>query len=122
MELALLHEVQLILANMIAVELVGRAVKVLGETPDRADVGDCGSLRVIATFEFLERPFSKLGHRDLLVTHSIWQRRRPRASTTRSVRRASGLVQTALSETGPGCSWHTPLDSGRIRGTLCRDC
>src|SRR5215831_4791241 len=92
MELAFLHEVQLILADVVAVELVGRAVEVLGETPNRAGVGDCGSLRVIATFEFLERPFSKLGHRDLLVTHTIWQRTRPLALPTRSVRRASGLV------------------------------
>src|SRR5215813_10884304 len=67
---------------------------------NRADIGDCGSLRVIPTLEFLERPFSKLGHRDLLVTHTIWQRRRPLALITRSVRRASGLVQTALAESG----------------------
>src|SRR5215831_13909396 len=100
MEFALLHEVQLILADMVAVELVRRPAKVLGETPDRADVGNCGSLRVIAALEFLERPFSKLGHRDLLVTHTIWQRRWPLALTTRSVRRASGLVQTGFSESG----------------------
>src|SRR5262245_24900485 len=99
MEFALLHQVQLILADMVAVELVGRPAKVLGETANRADIGDCGSLRVIPTLEFLERPFSKLGHRDLLVTHTIWQRRRPLALITRSVRRASGLVHTALLET-----------------------
>src|SRR5215468_12614894 len=101
MEFALLHQVQLILADMVAVELVGRPAKVLGETANRADIGDCGSLRVIPTLEFLERPFSKLGHRDLLVTHTIWQRRRPLALITRSVRRASGLVRTALPETDP---------------------
>src|SRR5215471_10239962 len=100
MEFALLHQVQLILADMVAVELVGRPAKVLGETANRADIGDCGSLRVIPTLEFLERPFSKLGHRDLLVTHTIWQRRRPLALITRSVRRASGLVQTGLAESG----------------------
>src|SRR5215471_9239830 len=99
MQFALLHEVQLILADVIAVELVGRAVEVLGETPDRANVGNCGSLRVVATLEFVERHFSKLGHRDLLVTHTIWQRTWPRPCPTRSVRRASGLVQTAFLET-----------------------
>ena len=30
-----------------------------------------GSLRVITTLEFLQHHFSKLGHRDLLVTHKI---------------------------------------------------
>src|SRR5215471_15005934 len=98
MQFALLHEVQLILADVIAVELVGRAVEVLGETPDRANVGNCGSLRVVATLEFVERHFSKLGHRDLLVTHTIWQRTWLLPCPTRSVRRASGLVQTAISE------------------------
>src|SRR5215471_3731372 len=113
MQFALLHEVQLILADVIAVELVGRAVEVLGETPDRANVGNCGSLRVVATLEFVERHFSKLGHRDLLVTHTIWQRTWPRPCPTRSVRRASGLVQTALPESGrappPGPACQFPV-------------
>src|ERR1039458_8766066 len=45
-------------------------MEVLGEPPDRTDVGKCGSLRVITALEFLEHPFAKLGHRDLLVTQT----------------------------------------------------
>src|SRR5215471_15881078 len=66
------------------------------EPPDSVNIGACGSLGVIAALEFLERHFSKLGHRDLLVTHPIRSRLQPLASTTRSVRRASGLVHTAI--------------------------
>src|ERR1035438_1662589 len=45
-------------------------MEVLGEPPDRTDVGKCGSLRVITALEFLEHPFAKLGHRVLLVTQT----------------------------------------------------
>jgi hypothetical protein len=43
-------------------------MEVLGEPPDRPDIGMCGSFRVITALEFLEHLVSKLGHRDLLVT------------------------------------------------------
>ena len=73
-------------------ELIGRTVKVRGEQPDSVNVRAYGSLGVIAALEFLECHFSKLGHRDLLVTHTIRSPLQPPASITRSVRRASGLV------------------------------
>ena len=57
----------------------------LGEPTDSVNVRLYGSLGVIAALEFLERHFSKLGHRDLLVTHTIRSRFQPLASTTRSV-------------------------------------
>src|ERR1035438_6483142 len=91
---------QLILPNLQRAELIGRPVKVRGEPTDSVNVRLYGSLGVIAALEFLERHFSKLGHRDLLVTHTIRSRFQPLASTTRSVRRASGLVQTALGKAG----------------------
>src|SRR6516225_769998 len=37
----------------------------------RADIAPSGSLRVITALEFVEHPFSKLGHRDLLMTHTV---------------------------------------------------
>src|SRR5215472_7996612 len=99
---------QLVLPNLQRTELIGRTVKVRSEPPDSVNIGACGSLGVIAALEFLERHFSKLGHRDLLVTHPIRSRLQPLASATRSVRRASGLVQTALSKvTRPSTAVHT---------------
>src|SRR5690348_7054993 len=92
---------QLVLPNLQRAEQIGRTVKMRSEPPDSADVRACGSLGVIAALEFFERHLSKLGHRDLLVTHTIRYRSLSLASTTRSVRRASGLVQTALQETTP---------------------
>src|SRR5208283_4921452 len=89
---------QLILPNLQRAELIGRTAKVLGEPTDSVNVRLYGSLGVIAALEFFERHFSKLGHRDLLVTHTIRSRFQPLASPTRSVRRASGLVQTAFEE------------------------
>src|ERR1035437_2173651 len=93
-----LVQMQLVLPNLQRAEVIGRTVKVLGEPPDSVNVRPYGSLGVIAALEFLERHFSKLGHRDLLVTQTIRSRFLPLASTTRSVRRASGLVQTAFAE------------------------
>jgi hypothetical protein len=46
-------------------------MKMLSETSDSTNVGVCGSFGVIAALEFLEHLFSELGHRDLLVTHTL---------------------------------------------------
>jgi hypothetical protein len=51
----LLDQVELILADLLRAELLRRSVKVLGETPDSADVGKYGSLRVITALEFIEQ-------------------------------------------------------------------
>src|SRR5215469_282713 len=87
---------ELILPNLFRAELIGRSVEVLRKTTDRTDVSVCGSLRVITALEFLEHPFSKLGHRDLLVTHTLTNCNHACTVDTRSVRRASGFVQTGL--------------------------
>src|ERR1700679_1229342 len=56
-----------------------------------------GSLRVITTLEFLQHHLAKLGHRDLLVTHTLLQRcRNLQAAALDSVRRAGGFVQTPM--------------------------
>jgi hypothetical protein len=70
LQLALSEEIDLVLPDMLDAEPVWRAVEVGGEPPDGTDVSTCGSLGVITALEFLEHPFSKLGHRDLLVTHT----------------------------------------------------
>jgi hypothetical protein len=44
----------MILPDLLGAEDGGRAVEVLGEPPDRTDVGTCGSLRLITAFEFIE--------------------------------------------------------------------
>ena len=70
-ELPLLQKVQLIFPDMLRTELIGGAVEIRSELPHRADVAPCGSLRVITAIEFVEHPCSKLGHMDLLVTHTL---------------------------------------------------
>ena len=100
-EVAFLEKVELELANLLRAQFIRRAMEVFSKLLDGSDVGTCGSLGVIPALEFLEHPFSKLGHRDLLVTHTISScllRRGP--FPTRSVRRASGLVHTRLPESG----------------------
>jgi hypothetical protein len=71
MQFPFLHQMKLILADVLAAEQVRGAMEVSGEPPDGTDVGTCGSLGVITALEFLEHPFAKLGHRDLLVTLKI---------------------------------------------------
>jgi hypothetical protein len=70
-ELLVLKQVCLVLAQMFGSELVGRLVEVLGEILHDSQVPFYGTLGVITTLEFLQHHFSKLGHRDLLVTHKI---------------------------------------------------
>ena len=56
-ELALFDEMQLVLADLLLAELLGRLIEVFGEPSDTRDVGMCGSLRVIAELEFLKHLF-----------------------------------------------------------------
>ena len=70
-ELLVLKQVCLILAQMIGSELIGRLMEVLGEVLHDSQVPFYGTLGVITTLEFLQHLLSKLGHRDLLVTHKI---------------------------------------------------
>jgi hypothetical protein len=56
------------------------------------------SLGVVAALEFVQYRLSEMGHRNLLVTHTYPPYADARARLTRSVRRASGFVQT------PQCS------------------
>src|SRR5215469_5771894 len=74
----------------------------LREILDDPDVGFCGTMRVITSLEFLQHHFAKMGHRDLLVTHNLFQRKQLSFSGSRargSVRRASGFVQILISLT-----------------------
>src|ERR1035441_7241355 len=54
---------RLVLTDVLRTELVGRALKITREVLDRLDVAVSGSLSVIATLEFLEHHFAKVGHR-----------------------------------------------------------
>ena len=53
------------------IELVRRAVKVLRESLDGLDVVVNGGLGVVAPLEFLQHRLSEMGHRNLLVTHTL---------------------------------------------------
>ena len=83
LQFTLLEKIDLILADLLDAESLGRAVEVSGETANRADLGACGSLGVITALEFLEHPFAKLGHRDLLVTHTLSSSRHGRIPCVR---------------------------------------
>jgi hypothetical protein len=57
-----------VFADLLRRELVGRAVEEARKLLDGSQVGARGRFGVIMTLEFLEHHFSKMGHRDLLVT------------------------------------------------------
>jgi len=46
-------------------------MEVVGELADDPDVGLYGTLSIITTLEFLQHHLFELGHRDLLVTHTL---------------------------------------------------
>src|SRR5215470_2819584 len=69
-----------------------------------ADVVARGTLRVMTSLELLQHDFSKMGHRDLLVTHTLpdaGHHHSCRDHLRASVRRASGFVLTGHSEIEP---------------------
>jgi hypothetical protein len=68
-ELLVLKQVRLVLPQMVGSKFVGRLLEVLGKVLHDSQVAFYGILGVITTLEFLQHHFSKLGHRDLLVTH-----------------------------------------------------
>ena len=48
----------LVLEDVLRSQAIGRAVKVLGEALDEANVTLCGSLRVMTSLEFLQGDFA----------------------------------------------------------------
>jgi hypothetical protein len=75
-------------------ELVRRAVEVCRKPLDGLEVVLNGGLRVVTSLELVEHRLAEMGHRNLLVTHTVPPYSAGRARLTRSVRRASGFVQT----------------------------
>src|SRR6266436_5680973 len=65
-QLLLLKQVGLILAQVMWTEHVGRLMEMPGEFLDDQDVGFYGTLSVITTLKFFQHHFAKSGHRDLL--------------------------------------------------------
>jgi len=55
-------------ANVLRPELIRRPFEISSELPQCADIGFYGTLGIITALEFLQHHFSKMGHRDLLVT------------------------------------------------------
>jgi hypothetical protein len=52
------EELGLVLADVLRSQLLGRAVDVLGEALDEANVTLCGSLRVMTSLEFFHHDFA----------------------------------------------------------------
>jgi hypothetical protein len=52
------EELGLVLADVLRSQTIGRAVEVLGEALDEANVTLCGSLRVMTTLELLQHHFA----------------------------------------------------------------
>jgi len=70
-ELPLAHQVRLILAEVRLIELVWRAAEMLGEPLDGFEVVVNRRLGVVAPLEFVQHRLSEMGHRNLLVTHTL---------------------------------------------------
>ena len=70
-QLSIFKQIGLVSADLFRTELIGRAMKVTGKGLHYFQVAFHRSLRAITTLEFPQHHFSKLGHRDLLVTHTL---------------------------------------------------
>lgn len=53
------------------IELVWRTVEMFGEPLDGLDVVLDGGRGVVAPLELVQRRLAKMGHRNLLVTHTL---------------------------------------------------
>ena len=65
-ELFPLKQMSLVLTNLLRAKLMGSTVKMLREITDDPNVDFCGTKRVMATLEFLQHHFAKMGPRELL--------------------------------------------------------
>src|SRR5882757_774446 len=84
-----------VLTDLFRSEPIGWTVEIARKVLENSQVGARGRFGVIATREFIERHFSKLGHRDLLVTQTYRHRipnARPCAREASAVRLSSSGV------------------------------
>src|SRR5262249_5382801 len=107
-QFSLLKQLRLVFANVPRAQAFQRTVESSREIFNWADVTTYGILRIIATLEILQRHFSQMGHRDLLVTqnlsqlHALLLRSSRGASAARRLRsNALSVELTALSALGP---------------------
>jgi hypothetical protein len=70
-QLALVKQMSLILSDVIRAQLIWRLTEVARKTLDGAEVTAYSGGREVTSLEFLQHNFAKMGHRDLLVTHTI---------------------------------------------------
>jgi len=63
----LLHQEQLIAANVLGVELVGWPAEVPGKLGNRVQINPDRRRRELADLEILQHPLSQWGHRNLLL-------------------------------------------------------
>ena len=71
LELPVAQQVRLVLAEVGLIELVWRTVEMLGEPLDGLDVVLDGGRGVVAPLELVQHRLSEMGHRNLLVTHTL---------------------------------------------------
>src|SRR5882762_8514922 len=74
MKFPLTQQIRLKRPDVLLIEPVGRFPKALRELFDRLDVALNSSRRVAAPLEFLQHRSSEMGHRCLLVTHTLLDR------------------------------------------------
>jgi len=80
-EMLVTKQVDGIFADLLGPELIGGAVEITRQVLNRCQIDARGTLSVVATRDFIERHFSKLGHKDLLVAHT-YRRAIPKARPT----------------------------------------
>jgi hypothetical protein len=65
------QHVRSVLTQVGLIELVWRTVEMLGEPLDGLDVVLDGGLGVVAPLELVQHRLTEMGHRNLLVTHTV---------------------------------------------------
>jgi hypothetical protein len=70
-ELAVLEQMSLVGPDVLRSKLVRTLPEIRREVLDGVDVAPYGILSVITTLEFVQHHSSKMGHKDLLVTHTL---------------------------------------------------
>src|SRR5687767_6267234 len=85
-------------ADLLGPTLVGWTMEEARKLLDGSQVRARGRFGVITTLEFVEHHFSKMGHKDLLVTRPYRHRNANAREPLHAKRLPTGLVQTALSD------------------------
>src|SRR5262249_37506308 len=123
-ELAVVLEVEEVIAELMLAEPIGRGVEVVGELPDRAEVGLLGTLAQAGELKVLEHPLAECRGHVLVLSQKVekppllrnleaWPRALPGGRECAGIPVTTTESQATLGKDGSSCRASGLLERGR---------